>query len=742
MKKSIKINVEGMTCAACSRGVERAIKKLDGVFEANVNLATNSAGIIIDTKKCNEKLIYDAIDKAGFKAVSPNEDKAAVKIRNEKAEKNSKTNLILALSFGLPLFIISMGHMMGMPLPNFIDAMHSPKAFCVLQLILTIPVLYAGRGFFINGVKAAIHKSPNMDTLVAMGSGAAFIYSIITMAKIFMGDNMAVHNLYFESAAMIIAFILVGKRLEALSKSKTTNAIGSLNNLAPKTALVITDGIEKEVEIENIKVKDIIFVKPGTVIPCDGKIIYGETSVDESMLTGESMPAYKTVGDNVFSGTINKNGALKVSVESEKYETVLSKIITLVEDAQISKAPIARLADKISGIFVPSVLAVATISALIWLILGKDFSFILSIFISVLVIACPCALGLATPTAIMVGSGRAASKGILIKGGEPLEMLHKVDTIVFDKTGTLTEGKPIVTDVLSNGIDENELVFYTASAESQSEHLLSEAIVEYSKEKGIEIVSPKSFEAIRGNGIIANVNEKIILIGNKALMNANNISDSIFDASIESLANDGKTPVIIAIDGVMRGIIAIADTLKADSKASIEKLKSQGIKTLMLTGDNKITAAAIGKIASVDDVIAEVMPSEKAEIIERLKAEGRIVAMVGDGINDAPALAIADVGISLGAGTDIAIDSADVILMNNQMESVIGAFDVSKKTMRTIKQNLFWAFLYNTIGIPIAAGLFYQLTGTLINPMFAAAAMSLSSVTVVTNSLLLNRRIK
>lgn len=738
MKKKENIRINGMTCAACSRGVERSVTKLDGVMSVAVNLATNSAAVEYDSKLCSHDKIFETIKKAGFTPLEPSAD---TEMNSQKAQKKAKINLILALVFSIPLFVISMGHMWGMPLPEIIDPMVNPMSYAILQLVLTIPVLIAGRGFFIIGTKSALHRNPNMDTLVMMGSGAAFIFSVITMFKIANGSGTA-HDLYFESSAMIITFVLIGKTLEAVSKSKTTDAIGKLHDLAPKTATVLKNGVEIEMPTAEISVGDIIIVKPGSSISADGEIISGETTVDESMLTGESMPVKKRVGDTVFSGTANINGAVNVKVTTEHSGTVLSNIITLVEDAQTSKAPIARLADKISGIFVPTVLGIAILAALIWAVTGKDFHFVLSIFISVLVIACPCALGLATPTAIMAATGKAAQNGILIKGGEPLELLHKVNAVVFDKTGTLTKGKPTVTDIIGNLYDKNTLLSFAAAAEKNSEHILGEAIIEKTKELNLELPECSSFNSLSGKGIMAQIGENSILIGNKKLMDEYNIDFSEYNNDIDVLSGDGKTPVLTAVNQKCAGVIAIADALKQDSVAAIKELHRQNIKTVMLTGDNKRTADALAKLSGIDTVYSEVMPDDKAEVIEKLKAEGYTVAMVGDGINDAPALTTANVGIAIGTGTDIAVDSADIVLMSDGIAGVVKALEIGKKTIRTVKQNLFWAFCYNCVGIPIAAGALYAVSGTLLNPMFAAAAMSLSSVTVVTNSLLLRRKIK
>lgn len=739
MKRRETIRINGMTCAACARGVERSVTKLEGVYSVAVNLATNSASVEYETKKCTHNQIFASIRKAGF---TPLEAAADASKSAEKNQKKAKINLIVALVFSIPLFIISMGHMWGMPLPAAIAPENNALIYALLQLCLTLPVLWAGRGFFIVGAKSAFHRNPNMDTLVMMGSGAAFVFSLITMIKISGGDVHAVHDLYFESAAMIITFVLIGKSLEAASKSKTTNALGALRSLAPKTAVVLQDGIEVEKPTAEIKVGDIIVIKPGFAISADGEIISGETTVDESMLTGESMPVKKAAGDSVFSGTSNKNGAVQVRVTTEHAGTVLSKIITLVENAQTGKAPIQRLADKISGVFVPAVLAVAVIAAVIWAFLGKDFHFVLSIFISVLVIACPCALGLATPTAIMVATGKAAQNGILIKGGEPLELLHKVDTIVFDKTGTLTCGKPVVTDIVSHALEQEQLLSYAAAAEKNSEHVLAEAVLAKAEELEISPQTCAGFEMLSGRGIKAQIDDCTFLVGNRRLMEEYNIDISEYNKEIETFSADGKTPVLMAKNAKAAGVIAIADALKPDSAEAVKQLHKRNIRTVMLTGDNKKTANALAKLAGIDEVYAEVLPDDKAHIIKKLQEEGRTVAMVGDGINDAPALTLADVGVAIGTGTDIAVDSADIVLMGGKISEVVKAVEIGRQTIRTVKQNLFWAFCYNTVGIPIAAGALYAVGGMLLNPMFAAAAMSLSSVTVVTNSLLLRRKVQ
>lgn len=733
MKKKTTVLIEGMSCAACSRGVERSVSKVEGVQSVSVNLTTNSAAVVYENKQCKLSDIEAAVVRAGFKVVK---NKEAAAENAEKNEKISKVNLVLALVFSIPLFIVSMGHMVGLKLPNVISPDVFPVRFALLQLVLVIPVLFAGRKFFINGVRAVLHKNPNMDTLVAMGSSSAFIYSLVMTAKIIADNGAHAHHLYYESAGMIITFILVGKMLEAISKKRTTDAVGKLRSLVPDTAEIIRNGETMTVKTADIQVGDIFTVVPGGAVAADGTVISGNTSVDESMITGESMPVSKKTGDTVFGGTINKNGTVQVRVTSVYGETVLSQIIRSVEEAGASKAPIATLADKISGIFVPTVFGIALLSAIIWAISGKDFSFVLNVFISVLVIACPCALGLATPTAIMVATGKGAQNGILFKGGEPLEALSRATAVVFDKTGTLTKGDPQVTDILPVGISEEELLKYCASAEKNSEHLLGGAIV---KKYGGEFLPTDDFEALSGLGIKAVTGGKQIYIGNRELMSKIGISEEIVEKIGAPLSEQGKTVVYISIDGEFSGAVAIADVLKDDAVHTVKELSDMGIETVMLTGDNKKTANAIAEKAGIKNVFSEVLPKDKQNVIISLQNEGKKVCMVGDGINDAPALVSADVGVAVASGTDVAVESADIVLMNGETMSLIKAIKLSRKTLRKIKQNLFWAFAYNSVGIPIAAGLLYALGGELLDPMFAAAAMSLSSVTVVTNSLLLRR---
>ncbi|MGY0372206.1 heavy metal translocating P-type ATPase [Clostridium sp. JNZ J1-5] len=734
--KKINIGIGGMTCSSCAKAVERATKKLDGVEKSEVNFASERLYIEYDPSKVRLSLIKEAIEKAGYKAL---EEEVSVDLDKERKEKEIKSiwiNFILSAIFTVPLLIISMGHMAGMPLPEIIDPMMHPLNFALAQFILVLPSLFAGRRFYKVGFKTLFKGSPNMDSLIAIGTSAAVLYGIFAIYQISKGNMEYTMDLYFESGATIITLILLGKYLEAKTKGKTSETIKKLMGLAPKNALVIQNGNEIEIPIDEVEVGDIIIVKPGERIPVDGIIIEGSSSVDESMLTGESLPVDKNPDDQVYGATINKNGLLKFKATKIGKDTALSQIIKLVEGAQGSKAPIARLADVIAGYFVPTVIVIALISGLSWYIAGRGTIFSLTIFISVLVIACPCALGLATPTAIMVGSGKGAENGVLIKGGEALETAHKINTIVFDKTGTITEGKPEVTDIIAlNGFDKNYILQIAASAEKGSEHPLGEAIVKYAEGNEIEILQGESFKAITGKGIEVNIDNKLVLIGNKKLMLEKNILlQELEDKSIK-LAEEGKTPMYIAIENKISGLIAVADVLKENSKKAIEKLNKMGIETVMITGDNQRTAEAIAKKAGIDKVLAEVMPEDKAENVKRLQETGQIVAMVGDGINDAPALVQADVGIAIGSGTDVAIESADIILMKSDVLDVVTAVQLSKATIRNIKQNLFWAFGYNILGIPVAAGILILFGGPRLNPMIAAGAMSLSSVSVLTNAL-------
>jgi len=737
VNKTFKI--EGMTCASCARAVERATRRLEGVASANVNLATEKLAITFEPSVLSVSDIKKAVKNAGYKAVE--EDGGKSGDSNEKERRLLWRRFIISVIVTVPLLYISMGHMAGLPLPGFIDPMMNPRAYAITQLILTLPVVAAGYRYYIVGFKTLLKRSPNMDSLVAIGTGAAMVYGIYAIGRIFMGDTDYAMNLYFESAAVILTLITLGKYFETVSKGKTSDAIKKLMGLAPKTATVIKDDKEVEIPVEEVMVGDIIIVRPGERIPVDGIVISGVTSVDESMLTGESIPVEKHEGDIVIGASLNKNGSIRYKATRVGKDTTLAQIIKLVEDAQGSKAPIAKLADIISGYFVPIVMILAVLSGLAWYVIGgESITFSLTIFISVLVIACPCALGLATPTAIMVGTGKGAENGVLIKSGEALETAHKVDTVVLDKTGTITEGKPKVTDVIAaGGISGETLVMLAASAEIGSEHPLGEAIVEHAKKMGLDIKDATEFKAIPGHGIEVTIEGRHVLLGNRKLMDDRNISLEELAEASDRLANEGKTPMYAAIDSMAAGIIAVADTVKATSKKAIETLYKMGIKVVMITGDNSRTAQAIARQVGIDRVLSEVLPEDKSNEIKKLQSEGSKVAMVGDGINDAPALAQADIGIAIGSGTDVAMESADIVLMRSDLMDVSKAIQLSRSTIRIIKQNLFWAFAYNTVGIPVAMGILHIFGGPLLNPMIAGAAMSLSSVSVVSNALRLKR---
>lgn len=749
--KKIDIKIGKMTCASCAKAVEKVVKKLDGIEEVNVNIATEKARIKYDPSKVRLGQIKSVIEKAGYEVVEESLD-SVTEIDRDKLRKEKEMNVLfkkflVATLFAIPLFYIAMGPMIikplgPWPLPKTIGHTINPLNYALVQLVLVLPIMGVGYKFYINGFKALFTGNPNMDSLVAIGTLSAFSYSIYTTILIANGslDGMHHYQLYYESAGIIIALILLGKYLESRSKGKTSEAIKKLIGLQPKTATIILGDKEVEIPIEEVQVGDIILVKPGSKIPVDGIVIEGHTSVDESMLTGESIPVEKNTKDRVTGASINKAGSIKFRAEKVGSDTVLSQIIKLVEDAQGTKAPIAKMADVVSGYFVPAVIFIAVVSALLWYFVGgKDIVFVLKIFISVLVIACPCALGLATPTAIMVGTGKGAENGILIKSGEALETAHKIDTIIFDKTGTITEGKPVVTDIVLNenidNLDKDYIMQMASSAEKASEHPLGEAIVRYAKEKNINFKKVENFSVIPGQGIEAIIDNKNLLLGNKRLMNEKNIDIDILEEKSDQLAKLGKTPMYISLDGKLYAIIAVADTVKKSSKEAIDRLHGMGIKVAMVTGDNKETAKAISKQVGIDIVLSEVLPEDKAKEVEKLQNQGKVVAMVGDGINDAPALAKADIGIAIGSGTDIAMESADIVLMKSDLMDVAFSIKLSSETIKNIKQNLFWAFGYNTIGIPIAAGVLYLFGGSLLNPMFAALAMSLSSVSVVSNAL-------
>lgn len=741
VKKNIKdytFKVEGMTCSACANRVERVTQKIEGVELAVVNFATEKLTIKLDADVASYGQVKAAVEKAGFQLVS---EEDTIKGEEKKHDEASKLliRFIISLIFAVPLLIISMGHMVGMPLPHLIDPMMNPFNFGIVQLILTLPVVMAGYKFYQVGIKNLIQLSPNMDSLIAIGTLTAFFYSVFGIYKITQGDASYAMHLYFESAAVILTLITLGKYLEAVSKGKTSQAIKALMGLVPKTATIERNGRELEVPIEEVVVGDLVLVKPGEKLPVDGEVIEGSTAIDESMLTGESIPVEKTVGSVVIGASINKTGFIKYKATKVGRDTALSQIVKLVEDAQGSKAPIAKMADIISAYFVPIVIGLAILSSVAWLLAGETGVFALSIFISVLVIACPCALGLATPTAIMVGTGKGAEYGVLIKGGEALETTHKLSKLIFDKTGTITEGKPKVTDIVTTNLSEEQLLIYAASAEKGSEHPLGEAIVRAAIDRGYQLCELESFNAIPGHGIEVSIQGKQMLLGNKKLMIEKTIDVSSLSETSDQLAYDGKTPMYMAIDGQLAGIIAVADTVKESSKKAMETLHQMGIKVAMITGDNQKTADAIARQVGIDLVLAEVLPADKANEVKKLQETGVKVGMVGDGINDAPALAQADIGIAIGSGTDVAIESADIVLMKSDLMDVSTAIKLSKATIRNIKENLFWAFAYNVLGIPVAMGVLHLFGGPLLNPMIAAAAMSLSSVSVLLNALRLRR---
>lgn len=751
MKKE-KFSVTGMTCSACSAAVERAVGQIEGVNAVNVNLLANSMVVEYDESILEPSRIISAVSDAGYSASLGGAQEAQAqgrtvdKIQDEIAQMRDR--VIISLVFMVFLMYVAMGPMLGLPLPGFLVGLENAGTMALVQFLLTLPVLYVNRQYFQMGLKTLWRRSPNMDSLIAIGSGAAVVYGVFALFRIVYGlghgsmDLVArySHDLYFESATMILALITLGKFLEARSKGRTSDAIAKLMDLAPKTARVIRGGQEVEVPVQELVEGDLIVIRPGESIPVDGVIVEGSSAVDESALTGESIPVAKTVGDEVISATINKAGSFTFKATRIGDDTTLAQIIRLVEEAGSSKAPIAKLADKISGIFVPVVIAIAALAFVVWLILGYPFEFALTIAVSVLVISCPCALGLATPVAIMVGTGQGALHGILIKSAEALETAHSVDTVVLDKTGTITEGKPQVTDVIPGpDLSAEELLSMGASLEKPSEHPLAEAIVSRANQEGLELQSVQDFLAVPGKGIQANLAGKTYLAGNLAFMRENGIPLREFEGQADKLAEQGKTPMYFADTDRVLGIIAVADVVKPSSKKAIAELQRLGVDVVMLTGDNKRTAEAIRKELNLGRAIAEVLPEDKEREIRELQEQGKKVAMVGDGINDAPALARADVGIAIGAGTDVALESADIVLMKNDLLDVATAIKLSKATLRNIKQNLFWAFFYNSLGIPLAAGLFYPLFGWRLSPMYAAAAMSLSSIFVVSNALRLRR---
>ena len=750
-----KFTVTGMTCSACSAHVDKAVRKLEGVSEVNVNLLGGSMTVEYDPAAETPEAIIAAVDAAGYGCALPqaaaSKGNARVDARAEAAKQmeeelgGMKRRFLTSLCFLAPLFYIAMGHMMGWPLPAFLHDSRNALAFAFIQFLLVLPIMYINDKYYRVGFKTLLHGAPNMDSLIAVGSSAAVIYGIAAIFQIGYGlghgDMARVEHwsmdLYFESAGMILTLITLGKYLETRSKGKTSQAISRLMDLAPKTATVLREGAEVELPVEEVAVGDLILVRPGGSIPVDGVVTEGVSAVDESALTGESIPVEKGPGDKVVSATLNKSGSFTFRATRVGDDTTLAQMIALVDEAASSKAPIAKLADKVAGVFVPVVMTIAAVTAVVWLIAtGGDVTRALTAGVAVLVISCPCALGLATPVAIMVGTGKGAEHGILIKSAQALETLHTVKTIVLDKTGTVTQGRPRVTDIRpAPGVTEEELLCVAASLEKPSEHPLAEAIVAEAQERNIPLVPARQFAAIHGKGVRADLQGAVFLAGNRAMMEEHGVDLGAHQAAADALAENGRTPLYFAQDGKLMGVIAVADTVEPTSAAAIAAFQAMGIDVVMLTGDNQRTADAIGRELGVSTVIAEVLPQDKERVVARLQAEGRKVAMVGDGVNDAPALARADVGLAIGAGTDVAIESADIVLMKSDLMDAVTAVELSKATIRNVKQNLFWAFCYNSIGIPLAAGVFYPLLQWQLSPMFGAAAMSLSSVSVVSNAL-------
>ncbi len=727
MKKTFEI--KGMTCSACVSHVEKAVKKLP-VQDASVSLMQNSMTVVYDPATVSDAQIIAAVEHAGYGAALQLEN-VAPKDELKKESTAAKRRLWGSVALLVPLMYLSMQHMGGWPLPIYLH--HNPFIFALLQLALTLPILYLNRNYFQSGIPSLLHGAPNMDTLVAIGSGAAMLYGFFAIYKIASGDLSYRQDLYFESAAMILTLVTVGKYLERHSRSRTGSSIEKLMDLAPKTASVIRDGQEEKIPSSEIRIGDIVLIRPGEKIPADGVVVEGGGSVDESALTGESMPVYKADGDKVSTGAINGSGSFQFRAERTGGDTTLAAMIRLVEEAASSRAPIARLADKVAAVFVPIVMGIALISVVVWLIVGQSFEFAMSIGIAVLVISCPCALGLATPVAIMVGTGKGAEQGILVKSAEALETLHKVNTVVLDKTGTLTVGRPEVTDVLPSG-DRAELVSLAVSLEKNSEHPLASAVLKLSN----EFLPLSDFTSVPGKGVQAMLDETLCAAGNAALMQDLGVNLAPVSESAKALAQEGKTILYIAKGGILIGLIACADTLKPTSKAALIAFAKMDIRTVMLTGDNAVTAQAIRNQLGMSEVYAGVLPGDKARIVQELRAQGK-VAMIGDGVNDAPALATADVGLAIGAGTDIAMEAADIVLMHSDLTDAVTAVELSRAVIRNIKQNLFWAFFYNCVGIPLAAGVFYSALGWKLSPMIGAAAMSLSSIFVVSNALRLRR---
>lgn len=757
-----KFDVTGMTCSACASRVEKCVSKLEGVEEVTVNLLTNSMQVKYDENVLEEQGIIDAVVHAGYGASPARESSgfaggskgtAVGQAQRQQGENGKnpvqehleymKKRTFWSFVFLIPLMYVSMGHMIGAPLPGFLHGTVNAVAFAMTQFLLCLPVLYINRGYFTKGFSTLLHGAPNMDTLIAVGSAASLVYGIFAIYR--MGYGLGVqdmelverylHDLYFESAVMILALINIGKYLEARSKGKTSQAIEKLMDMAPKTAFVERDGMVLEIPAEEILPGDVLQVKPGSSVPADGVILEGSTSVDQAAITGESIPVQKNPGDSVIAATMNKAGFFRMKATKVGKDTTFAQIIRLVEDASASKAPIAKMADKIAGVFVPVVMAIALITGIAWVIAGAEFEFALSCAISVLVISCPCALGLATPVAIMVGTGKGAENGILIKSGEALEVTHNIQSVVLDKTGTITQGTPEVTDIQAFGMEKQELLKIAGALEKKSEHPLAEAVLKKAEEEGILLPEVQEFQAVPGKGIQGKIQGIQYYAGNLKFMEEQQIDTSKVEKQVERLAEEGKTPLIFATEEQVLGILAAADLVKPTSAQAIRELKKLGIQVIMLTGDNERTAKAIQKQLDLDTVIAEVLPQDKEREVAKLQAEGKTVAMVGDGVNDAPALARADVGIAIGAGTDVAIESADIVLMKNDLLDVVTAVGLSKAVIRNIRENLFWAFFYNACGIPLAAGLLYPVFGLKLSPMFGAAAMSLSSLFVVSNAL-------
>ena len=745
MKKE-EFALEGLQCAGCVSTVEKVVRDLPGVKEANVNLATEKMMVQFNPKEADVQKIMETVSLAGYQAILINDEEDVLEktaIKKEKQLQSLKVRAWVSGVFAIVLLYIAMGEMIGLPLPQILQPMEHPIVFSVTQLILVTPILWVGRSYFVNGFKALIRKHPNMDSLVALGTSAAILYSVWSTIRILAGEYNYVMHLYVESAAVILAFITVGKYFETLTKGRTSQAIQSLVALSPKVATVIRDGKEVEVPVEELQVGEVVFVRPGEKIPVDGVIISGESFVDESMITGESVPVFKKEGSKVVGATLNTTGSFQVEVSQVGKDTTLSQIIRLVEEAQGSKAPIAAIADRVAGIFVPIVMGLSLLAGLYWgLIGGESFEFVVTVMISVLVIACPCALGLATPTAIMVGTGFGAKRGILIKSSAALEEAGHVGVVLLDKTGTITNGKPKVVDIqVFNDYSKEEVLKIAASIEKHSEHPLGKAIVEEAEKQEFDVLPIEQFQSISGMGIQGIVDGKEVLLGNHLLLQNQEIAVDDFNTVIDEVASQGQTAMFVAIQKQVAGIIVVADTIKATSKEAIQQMKALGLQVRMVTGDHEKTAKAIANEVGIETVYSQVLPNEKASVVEQLLEEGYQVAMVGDGINDAPALAKATVGIAIGSGVDVAIETADMVMMQDDLRLVAKTIQLSKMTMMTIKENLFWAFIYNVIGIPVAMGVLHFFGGPLLSPMIAGAAMSFSSVSVVLNALRLNHKL-